>query len=1157
MPFLAKQDTERYTLTNTGNLLTYDNLDLRSYHTLCCGVQASGSQFPYHPNAASIYAAFTDGGVNHYVTQQKNGGLFPLSEQDFAPFTSLFCYNVPNELTTGDAGVPGVLFFYRNELDRICTYHFPIRKLAPVDDTVVWHNELEVADSAIRVFNTSSGPCLAIVADSKLRPGTQGLYFKLLNQAAATVAVELNCIFSIGDFEYDLSNSHVVCLNNDCIIVYYKLYEEKEGELYQATAYVSFYFKLAGVVAFSGDRIQLKPFPLVYDYIPSVGNRGIDYNPNTGRLALLLEDAEGVQRYGCTDGYGYLLQLSEPLDDPFKYPSYKKLIAHGSKQYTEVSASVGTSFYAFGYYTIGELPSTTKAYYLTFGLSVEATQTLRRPIFNELDVANRTEILLPDGSYKVDTHKYFTYSLASSDKNGYDFENDAYGAVLATGFEELMQLKQIKATVGVNGVSSNTAPAPGITGYAREFVKRYSKITFPDTTGYLDLATLTISFWIYLEVHDPDNLNLRSILYKDKGDGTPSFAILWYEAAQILKVSIQDVVGTKAVTFDAILPSIPLNHWYYVTLTSSGTSTELYVYGKLVGSVAMDGPVVFGAAPTDLILGDSSAYAGGYDSFKGRIDGLVIGETPITHNDLLNLFAMEIAGETGPVVTGRLLDVPSDRTTGVFQFRLTDTDLKLYSVVIRDVNFVNDNEIGLCTFLDLYYQESGEEPVYVRSWAAPELLNTAMTWPEKASIAASMGNGPTLNLQGSFNGDIGVLTLFYACTGTIEGIVHFFVFKAELFPESALLPVTWTKVMSADQDDVDINEVFAAPGSGLVVMAGELTGDEYVFFIESGVYGDAALSTCVKELFSSFVPAVAQTNTGVDLTAISTVQKMCGLVIRRVVENTGLPEALHGYYQLIYGITGTALGAGDPEDLIPSETLLMTAHVVVELDPGVAISLLTSPIQLDYYGKGGIAPFAPLRALTHIDPLHNTSDIFVLGYEGVKTFTIGKYNDGSELELCLYQANCDGIAGYQKVMNLPFMASEVQSARNYVDLAWSVYTDTDSAESRRYGLSLLRPYPAPMDACRLTYYKKGELVNLGYDAGAIPGYVSILSNYKVSLPLWTEISYELRSQSLNRGCAPRLKTGLFDAAHVTKGVLPGYTAANYNLVPNTMYMRTK
>lgn len=1140
-------ETNRYRIFNSSQMMEFGPLNQRDFQTMCTGKQATAALPTFYPNPVDFHVAYREGGQNYLAVLRKSGEVSGSVVRTFASVASLFSLRVPATIDAGNPNTPGVLFFHFNDVGRLAVYHRSMRLPDTVNTVVVWNNELGVEAQDLRVMDTPYGPCVVAVAESGYAAGAKGLYFKFLNTAAADVAQELICDFKLGNFSFDLDRCHVSCLANGTVIIYYRVFESQNGVLYEATGFTSFMPVVDGVVGFSASRIQTQPYPVLYDYVPALqSSRGVAVHPYTGRLAVLFEDGTRRPFYGCSDGYGYLFESSlVPIESPFQSLTAKKLLKTAVVRYTELDSSVGTTFYASGYYSVGSIASTDKALYWTYAANTADGKTLKRMLLNELDVSDKEGVILPCGTFRIEAHNSGKFLLQNADRVGYDLTADPYGLLLASTFEEVIQLKQIVAYPGESGTSAFTFPATGMQGFAREFPKENSQIRFPDTNGYLSTEDVTVSFWVYLEVSVAGAV--RSLVYKHNGVDGLSYAIFWDEVEKKLICKFSDSGGVQTITH---VDPIPPDRWYHVTFTYSKLVGRafLYLFAKALGSAVTDGGLFYDGEKTAILLGDSSAYADGYPSVRGRMDGLLVGGTAADHETILMSFAREVTGKTAPVYSSRVLD-SADRTTGCFHF--TDSLGVGYSLTVREVRFgKNDlSELMLCTFLDLYRRPRGEEPEYLATYPTPTFMNTAMG-TLKHSLSGTVSNSK-LSIAGVFLAGIGVLSFVVSLVGTDAEEPAMFLCKGTLFPTSpGGGPVFWDKVAVVNLNNFRVNYGLTMITPGIVVMSLNDDGDK-VFFIRATDYGDDAFTTAPWLSVDSLVPALEDTNNAVDLSGVGQSRRLCGIVHRSTTENMGLESANQYQIQLVYG-----LSAVDPdpegEPAVLGESLISTASVIISYESlnTETVVMLTDPISLDYHGVGGIGPFHPVAVLG-AEAGEEAKDVFYLGYEGVSRLsTAGEHVSDGEANLCLYRAPADGFTHVEKVINVPFVSTESGNYLKHAHAARYVLED------RTY-ITVLRAYGWNEDGFKTNHYKMPELEDLNYpipEPAAL--YMAVLTNYKLQVPTWTDISVDQpRFSSIGPGTQTVVETKLFDLSYKTKLSRVGLAAKYYTLTPNTMFFR--
>lgn len=1092
---------------------------------------SSRYQKEYYPSVHGIYTVMKVGANYNVYCQTKIGGLRQVYTNTKPFFCILSCESVPDNITSGLTGAPGLLCFYKNGANQIAVIHLSFRDFTVVDDVIVWNNELNVSTNNIIIFDTIVGPCMAIYTGSLYKLNKTGLFFKYCNEAAGTTAKELNVNFNIGEFTDVMNRVSVISYSNGTIGIFYGISGEYEKTQFIATAYTQVN-PLSGAVAFTSDRVTIFPQILMYDYYPKICKKGASYNRHSGKIMMLLENTAGQCYIGYSRGYGLTIQIHE-MDNGMLTQPYSELIeSSGGYLLDEIVCSANNEFYVFGYWQIGNTPSFKKALVNTFNSTVTGAQSQKRKIFIEVNYENIDDSLRRDSKALPVLRSLGNYQSGSKNMRGYNYTSDYFTSVFGTEFEQV-KLGAIDVVKGTLGVSILTIPAPGIRKTGRYFYQNSSKITFVNTNNYLNNNNVVISFWVYLEISAVPAV--RSIVYKDNGAGVPTYCIFWDEVNRKLIFKVRDSISLKTFEVNAAVVPMQADRFYHVTLVHNvaGNLASCYLYGNLAGSIAISGNL--SNAATSLILGDSTIHAGGAQSFKGRLDSLVIGSGAPSHDLILHSFAQEITATTGPVINSRTT-VP-DKITATWQFRAAALGATTYTIVSREFSF-GINTISQHVIFDIYQTTVGKAPTYLKTISSPTGANSI--------IGSNVGYKPTVtDIYGFYNDDLGVFTMFIVFN--LASSNNYFVARARITIAGDVL-TTWTLIAIASSATYTISKGLSVyrNSSGDIVIINLYGPNNRVYFIRPQDYGATAIAVCPITNMANLIPISAKTNPSKNYPAIAGDIVYCGMVNREIDGAMGFKTLYKGQLQLVYGL----LSKGGGSLFVQANTVIATCHCMINVANLLAgtVVLVENPIGLDQYGMGGVQPFAPLKLLNPPPGIGFSGDCLILGYEGVNQ-TGSALTYSVDNRLAVYSVNSTLLVEINKLFNVSMDALNISGAFTVADIEY--IQTTEGTGTPICNLSVVTSYEVE-NGYNNIYVGTAEAASLSYNLSSPGTFNPILTDFRVTGPVWHEYKFET-TKLVKEGINRKLEMQYYDVEFHIRNTILAPDSSKYTLTPNTTF----
>lgn len=233
-----------------------------------------------------------------------------------------------------------------------------------------------------------------------------------------------------------------------------------------------------------------------------------------------------------------------------------------------------------------------------------------------------------------------------------------------------------------NGNASTIAPAPTdgalIAGGILQFGTNGVDVPGSDSLKWAAASEVTLSVWV-----KPNGQTPGGVLYK-RQDGAGSL-VLGVDAG-IPYVEIKDGSGTARTTTGEPLGD---GAWKHLALVASTTKTDLYVGGKLYGSV----PKPIPALATPALIGGTVESGGG---FKGEVDEFVIHGTALSAGSI----AFHAIAESGSDEALKAVAVLEDEASGGTAHRPEWVEhLLLFGDIAEKMKFDGWVAVALCAVM--------------------------------------------------------------------------------------------------------------------------------------------------------------------------------------------------------------------------------------------------------------------------------------------------------------------------------------------------------------------------------------------------------------------------------------------------------------------------
>lgn len=1068
---------------------------------LTCGASMGNaprdlSDYDMHTEVSVVQRIATGGATMPAELWKSRGEALSLGNLTVEMAVCLASLTVPNVLTTGTSDIPGFLFFGVSG-GVVVWRHVPGDDLLSptIDSGTVWNNELAVTNDDLHVVDLpTDGPWLVVPAVSTTYPTQDTVHIRWLGEAAAaTTADEVDVdLRPTTDFTVDLSRMHVIGHDDRTITVYYRVYSEDDG--WDGTA----------VFAFSADDVTdivVAPRLLLNGYVPVVSNAAALRHPVTSEILLALEaaDADPGQAiyWYASSGRGTTLDTL-----PLEWSATTHPHLFGGRWKSAAPDSVinicgmgwsdnkaGGGFRVFAQHVIATVSAVYRDVVNTYSPSTSNHGTARRALVGDIAIVPVAGEACAAGSFEWLGGAAAPMLLSDRDRRGYDLELDPMSAVLVVPLNDVDVSEAVAITVGdaegvPGAIATRLSPAPGAMRGSLSFTDDASAVQFD---GEYYSPEVTVSLWVYPRAAAVPGM--RVIASRVAG-ASCTWGFFWDDAAGNFSVEYTTIAdGPLAFASDATIAPLPVDRWYYLTFTYDGTTARLYVNGVLMGvDVAPMGGDLFYNLTDDPVLIGANGLS---DSAIARVEELVVGTTPLTHDQVLFNFAHSLSSRTGPVVSSHLADTP-DRVVACL---IATDDLgtavdeagPTYTLSLRDTNITT----GIPTFenfavIDVWRRQRGEAPVYVGCLPTPGQVNDYVNGV--AGATDGYGTNPVFahdsaRWQGkAFRTTRGVRFTFCIATGSQDDVhVLDYVFDPEDLYGSFSIEHVGTLTSASGQVPMYGSDVLYDAGSDELLhflVRGTPDGTtQRLYFVRDADYGVDPWSTASEISVVDMLPAPTETHEGVTWGAdfgdgVTGDVRIDGLVVRLVEEGMGLDPSLLDSYQVIFGVSSPGTGTTAVTNLVATCSCVIDGADVIA--GGVTATLLAQGVQIDEYGRGGVEPFSPIRWLPHRDP---SGDTLLLAATGLRPHDGDGLGDGG---LDVYALKREGTWGIRPVCSIPFAHTVPGAPRRGADVAFSI----DAAYDYEYTLAVARPYPSAAEQVSTCVLSDLELADGGYVFGA-------------------------------------------------------------------------
>lgn len=300
-----------------------------------------------------------------------------------------------------------------------------------------------------------------------------------------------------------------------------------------------------------------------------------------------------------------------------------------------------------------------------------------------------------------------------------------------------------------DGAIIGATPVPGRTGGALQF-DGAQYVDVPDSPDWtFGSDDFSIVLWANFSSEPSGSVGAPEggvLLAHDEGRGETN---KWWLAAYSGNLGVHVNSPTLGPQFFAETPFNPvLGEWYFIGLTKSGSSYQLYVNDQLGGSATQTFEIPDANAP--LTMGQGEGFY-----FNGKIDGVGIYHHALSQDELLGIY------QSGAGVPGDASAVSiTENTTAVTTVTATDPDdgqTLTYSIAggADAVLFTIDANTGALTFATAPNFEAPTDAGSDNIYDVTVQVSDGNGGTDTQAIAVTVGNvneAPILDLNGADNG---------------------------------------------------------------------------------------------------------------------------------------------------------------------------------------------------------------------------------------------------------------------------------------------------------------------------------------------------------------------------------------------------------------------